>query len=316
MARVREGLLWVPIFEDLLDNAKTWKLAAFMSVDEVYAAGRLLALWLWSIRKRPSGIYEPDEGVVIAKAMRWQTDVQTIMITMRDIGWLDVLKGGKSGTRLQLHDWPKYVGLLHSVQAAIKKAMGVPMAERSHSDQPNCDPTPPLTVDRGPGTVDRMTVEQDRGEARLAACVPPPVLASPATDAAPTDDPTMEALKAALAHPPPDYDEVMRQLLQAASVAKCPTAPDVQRRHLEALRVREDVGAQRLLEYLASPEAQGVGVFEWGRAFDRPRGNGRQQKPVVCGACKGVGFTTKKGKDGTEQYVKCSSHLHAKASTS
>ena len=157
MARVREGLLWVPLFEDLLDNAKTWKLAAFIKADEIRAAGHLVALWLWAIRKRPSGIFEPDEGMIISKAMRWAGDAEAMAVSMRDIGWLDVVKGGKTGSRLELHDWPSYVGLLRSVQAARKQADAPPMPERSAETGGHSPPT----VDRRQETVDR-----ERGEAR------------------------------------------------------------------------------------------------------------------------------------------------------
>lgn len=162
MTRARDGLLWLPVFEDLLDNAKTWKLAAFIKDDEVRAAGHLVSLWLWSLRKRPSGIFEPDESLVIVKAMRyngdaeamagrWPTDGGTdgrpIGGAMAEIGWLDRIRGGKAGTRLELHDWPVYVGLLRSVMDARKKADAPPKADRSDKSEDH----PPAT---GTGTVD------------------------------------------------------------------------------------------------------------------------------------------------------------------
>lgn len=178
MTRARDGLLWLPVFEDLLDNAKTWKLAAFIKDDEVRAAGHLVSLWLWALRKRPSGIFEPDEGIVIAKAMRykgdaeamagrWPTDGLPIGGVMAEIGWLDRIRGGKAGTRLELHDWPVYVGLLRSVAKAREGAK----ADRRPTDTPPIDPPPPQTIDRRPGTVDSRpkTTQEDEGGGVISA---------------------------------------------------------------------------------------------------------------------------------------------------
>jgi len=188
VARAREGLLWVPIFEDLFDNPKTIRLAARTKLDIVTIAGHLVALWVWSVRHRPSGIYEPDEGCVIAIAMRWPTDRATdgeaMVGAMRDEGWLDTIKGGKSGTRIELHDWPKYAGLLKSVMRARQEAMTtpivVPMGDRSEKSSQK----PAVTVDRRPGTVDR----DRRPETKDLSASSRPTDSPPNKEPAPTPD--------------------------------------------------------------------------------------------------------------------------------
>ena len=64
-------------------------------------------------------------------------------------------------------------------------------------------------------------------------------------------------------------DEVVRQLLQAAEAARCPSASDTMRRHVVALLAR-GITASRIMLYLRSPEAQGRTVNDWQDHFRGP----------------------------------------------
>lgn len=202
--------LWIPVFASLDENAKTKKLAHRLRLPAVWIAGQLVALWKWTVVHRPSGIFERSEAHLIWDAMgfgrvvewvstilgfvnrvadikkRWPTvgpaipDADRLVDILLDERWLDVMKGGKDGTRVSIHEWPVYVGLLNSVKKAREAAgandppppgqKGTPIDERSTTDAgidvPPIDPPSPLTVDSRPKTV-------DRGDPETAPPAPP-----------------------------------------------------------------------------------------------------------------------------------------------
>lgn len=71
-------------------------------------------------------------------------------------------------------------------------------------------------------------------------------------------------------------DMTVHNLMQLARQAKCPNNDSVQRKHIEALIARVDVGSIKLEAYLMSPEARGRDVFAWGDHF---KANGKPAPP-------------------------------------
>ena len=63
------------------------------------------------------------------------------------------------------------------------------------------------------------------------------------------------------------HEELIRQLLKKAKAAICPSQENTQRKHIEALVARSDVGAQKLEQYLMSPDARGKTVNDWADKF-------------------------------------------------
>lgn len=90
--------------------------------------------------------------------------------------------------------------------------------------------------------------------------------------------------------PPPPSDEVLRSLFQTATmVSKCPSKEDTIRKHLIALRARSDVGSEKLLTYLNSPEAQGMTVNDWQDHFKINRHQTRESGIDKLAREKGFG---------------------------
>ena len=245
-------MAWIELHQSLRDHPKLLRLASAVgSSDPDLVRAKLENLWLWCLDYAESGALRCLSAHEIAIASRWPGDEAVWQRSLIECGWLDKRDGGAGGYTLHVHDWQEFAGRLIDRRNEKRNATRERVTRYRMTRVTPCNaPTVPYP------TVPNLTNQREEG-------TPPTPSFSLSENSDQESQDLREELKEALAQPVSlnPGDEVIRQLMQKARLAKCPSKPDTIRRHLEALVGR--FGAKSIEEYLCAQETLGKTVNDW-----------------------------------------------------
>jgi hypothetical protein len=110
--------MWLAVYQAVFTHRKTFELASALGLDETYAGGHLIRLWLWALDNAPDGDLSGLSDRAIAYGAGWRQESGLFVRALHEAGWLD-----PDG---QIHDWSDYGGKLteRRRQDAARKQRG------------------------------------------------------------------------------------------------------------------------------------------------------------------------------------------------
>lgn len=161
-------MAWIELHQTLWSHKKTLLLAAYLQIENIYAAVHMIHLWTWSLDNAQNGDLTDLPPVVIAGGAGWKGNPEEFVNAAIAAGFIDQDEDGS----LQIHDWMDYAGKLVERRAADRErkrsSKGVPLEfhRNSHVTVPNptvpnqnkdTPPIPPKGGDDGDGQSGNQT---------------------------------------------------------------------------------------------------------------------------------------------------------------
>ena len=282
----------------LWEHPKLARLAELLGRNPTEAGGYLCRLWSMTAEYRTGGSLLGLGEREVCSLAGWMGSPKKFVTALRKSGWLD---------HAEVHDWQEHQG-----KYIAKMMRERERKRRAYSAEAPRENAPPGSV----SVSGSVTVSGEGKRARAARGAPgaeTPPLSDQGTDgtenvnAQPDEfrEQLRQTINQANAGTIAPGEEAERQLMQAAKRAGCPNDEKTIRKHVRALRLREDVGAQMLEKYLWSPEALGRDVWAWVKHFEPDARPGKTVKALpICDECKNTGLVDL-GEDREPRYRKC-----------